>query len=129
MCSLLFFQELSCRGFQQTRIERLLTSNRRTQVAILLSAAQLGVVHLHYSFRIGLISFVGAVLFGFLYARHRTIIGITIAHYILGQIIFGSSATDPLTELRTVSMSFRTGFGMKNVRQLAQIASPQPRVR
>ena len=93
-------------------------------MAVLLSAAQFGVVHLHYSFRIGLISFVGAALFGFLHARHRTIIGIAILHYILGPF-----AVDSLTELRAVSMSSRTGFGWKKVRQLAQIASPQPRVR
>jgi len=54
-----------------------------------LGAAEFGVVHLHYSFALGILSFIGAVLFGSLYARHRTILGITVAHYILGQFIFG----------------------------------------
>ncbi|MFN7924169.1 MAG: CPBP family intramembrane glutamic endopeptidase [Bryobacteraceae bacterium] len=83
-----FFQELSCRGFQQTCVERLLAGKQQT-VAVLLCAAQFGVVHLHYSFRLGMMSFIGAALFGFLYARHRTIAGITVAHYVLGQFIFG----------------------------------------
>ncbi len=82
-------QELSTRGFQQTCVERLLTGRYRTAIAILLGAAQFGVVHLHYSFRLGIIAFLGAALFGWLYARHRTILGATVAHYILGQLMFG----------------------------------------
>ena len=82
-------QELSTRGFLQTCIERLLPGPARTRIAIVLGAAEFGVVHLHYSFALGILSFIGAVLFGSLYARHRTILGITVAHYILGQFIFG----------------------------------------
>jgi hypothetical protein len=82
-------QELSTRGFMQTCIERVLPGKRRVRLAILLAAAEFGVVHLHYSFALGMLAFFGAVLFGTLYARHRTIVGITVAHYILGQLIFG----------------------------------------
>jgi hypothetical protein len=82
-------QELSTRGFLQTCIERLLPGDGSTQIAILLAAAEFGVVHLHYSFSLGVMAFLGAALFGALYARHRTIFGITVAHYILGQLIFG----------------------------------------
>ena len=82
-------QELSTRGFLQTCIERLLPGDSSTSIAILLSASEFGVVHLHYSFTLGVMAFIGAMLFGTLYARHRTILGITIAHYILGQFIFG----------------------------------------
>ncbi len=82
-------QELSTRGFLQTCIERVLQGKGRTALAILLASAEFGVVHLHYSFELGVLAFFGAVLFGSLYARHRTILGITVAHYILGQCIFG----------------------------------------
>lgn len=82
-------QELSTRGFLQTCIERVLQGKGRTVLAILLGSAEFGVVHLHYSFELGVLAFFGAVLFGSLYARHRTIFGITVAHYILGQCIFG----------------------------------------
>lgn len=84
-----FAQELSTRGFLLTCVERLLTGERRTQIAIWLGAAQFGVVHLHYSFGLGILSLFGAALFGMLYARHRTIAGVTVAHYVLGQCIFG----------------------------------------
>lgn len=84
-----FAQELSTRGFLQTCIERLLPGDGSTTLAILIAAAEFGVVHLHYSFDLGVMAFLGAMLFGTLYARHRTILGITVAHYILGQFIFG----------------------------------------
>ena len=84
-----FAQELSTRGFLQTCIERLLQGKDRTKIAILLGSAEFGVVHLHYSFELCILAFFGALLFGSLYARHRTIVGITVAHYILGQCIFG----------------------------------------
>ena len=82
-------QELSTRGFLQTCIERVLQGKGRTALAVLLASAEFGVVHLHYSFELGVLAFFGAVLFGSLYARHRSILGITVAHYILGQCIFG----------------------------------------
>lgn len=82
-------QELSTRGFLQTCIERVLQGRGRTFLAILLCSAEFGVVHLHYSFELGVLAFFGAALFGCLFARHRTILGITVAHYILGQCIFG----------------------------------------
>jgi membrane protease YdiL (CAAX protease family) len=67
----------------------LLQGKGRTTLAILLGSAEFGVVHLHYSFELCVLAFFGAILFGSLYARHRTIVGITVAHYILGQCIFG----------------------------------------
>jgi membrane protease YdiL (CAAX protease family) len=84
-----FSQELTTRGFLQTAIERVLEGKGRTTLAILLGAAEFGAIHLHYSFRLGVLAFLGAALFGKLYARHRTIVGITVAHYILGVCVFG----------------------------------------
>ena len=84
-----FSQELCTRGFLQTCIERVLEGKARTSLAILLGAVQFGVLHLHYSFQLSVLAFLGAALFGRLYARHRTIIGITVTHYILGVCVFG----------------------------------------
>jgi hypothetical protein len=47
------------------------------------------VLHLHYSFQLSILAFLGGALFGSLYVRHRTIVGITVAHYILGVCVFG----------------------------------------
>jgi hypothetical protein len=60
------------RGFMQGCIEQLLTSRRRREIAILLASVQFGVVHLHYSFGLGMLAIGGGILFGGLYARHRT---------------------------------------------------------
>jgi membrane protease YdiL (CAAX protease family) len=84
-----FCQELSTRGFLQTCIERVLDGKGRTTLAILIGAVNFGVLHLHYSFQLSVLAFFAALLFGGLYARHRTIVGITVAHYILGVCVFG----------------------------------------
>jgi membrane protease YdiL (CAAX protease family) len=84
-----FSQELTTKGFLQTGLERVLDGNSRTSLAILLSAVEFGVFHLHYSFQLSALAFLAAILFGRLYARHRTIVGITVAHYILGVCVFG----------------------------------------
>ena len=84
-----FSQELTTRGFLQTCIERVLDGKGRTNLAILLGAFEFGVLHLHYSFQLSVLAFLGGALFGRFYARHRTIVGITMAHYILGVCIFG----------------------------------------
>jgi membrane protease YdiL (CAAX protease family) len=84
-----FSQELSTRGFLQTCIERVLEGKGRTTLAILLGAVEFGVLHLHYSFQLSVLAFLGAGLFGMLYARHRTIVGIIVLHYILGVCVFG----------------------------------------
>jgi membrane protease YdiL (CAAX protease family) len=84
-----FFQELTTRGFLQTCIERVLEGRQRTNLAIVLGAVNFGVLHLHYSFQLSVLAFLGALLFGCLYARHRTIVGITVSHYILGVCVFG----------------------------------------
>ena len=82
-------QEFTTRGFQQTCIERLLTGKYRTWIAIILTSAQFAVVHLHYSFFTGMVAFSGGVFFGWLYSRHRTILGVSLIHYLVGQVTFG----------------------------------------
>src|SRR4051794_24320104 len=82
-------QEFSTRGFLQTCIERVLEGKKRASLAILLGAINFGVLHLHYSFQLSALAFLAALLLGRLYARHRTIVGITVAHYLLGVCVFG----------------------------------------
>ena len=84
-----FAQEAMGRGFTQTCIERLLTGNRRKRLAIVLASAEFGAMHLHYSFGMGMIAFAGSIFLGVLYARHRTLVGVILCHYVLGQLIFG----------------------------------------
>lgn len=82
-------QELLTRGFLQSSIERFLRWRYRSIMAVGLSSAQFGVMHLHYSFRMALIATAGSIIFGTMFARHRTLVGVSIAHFILGALIIG----------------------------------------
>ena len=82
-------QELLTRGFLQTSIERFLDMKHRSAVAVCLASAQFGVMHLHYSFRMAMIATVGSLIFGALFVRERTLIGVSIAHFILGAMVIG----------------------------------------
>ena len=82
-------QELIGRGFLQNSIERFLTGRRRTLLAVVLTSVQFGVVHLHFSFTTGAVAMVSGLLFGAMFARHRTIVGVSVSHFILGSLAFG----------------------------------------
>lgn len=82
-------QELVARGFLQNSIEKFLLGKNRTLLAILLTSAQFGVVHLHFSFTTGIIAMACGFYFGGIFARQRTLIGVSLSHYIVGTLAFG----------------------------------------
>ena len=82
-------QELIGRGFLQNSIENFLTGPRRRMMAILLTSVQFGVVHLHFSFSTGVIAMLSSILFGVMFARQRTLLGVSLSHFILGSLAFG----------------------------------------
>jgi membrane protease YdiL (CAAX protease family) len=82
-------QELVGRGFLQNSIEKFLTGKTRTWLAIVLTSVQFGVVHLHFSFATGIIAMLSGLLFGTMFARQRTLVGVSVAHFVLGTMAFG----------------------------------------
>ena len=82
-------QELIARGFLQSSIERFLTGKNRTAIAILLTSVQFGVVHLHFSFATGVVAMISGLLFGAIFARQRTLVGVSLSHFVLGTLAFG----------------------------------------
>ncbi len=82
-------QELIGRGLLQNSIEKFLTGARRTLLAIVLTSVQFGVVHLHFSFWTGIMAMLSGLLFGAIFARQRTLLGVSISHFILGTLTFG----------------------------------------
>ena len=82
-------QELIARGFLQTSIENFLTGRHRESIAILLTAAQFGVVHLHFSFKAGILATISGLYFGVIFARQRSLLGPALCHYIVGTLAFG----------------------------------------
>jgi membrane protease YdiL (CAAX protease family) len=82
-------QELLTRGFLQGSIERLLPGKQSPALAILVASALFGCMHLHYSFRMAAIATIGSVILGWMFSKRRTLIAVSIAHFILGALIIG----------------------------------------
>ncbi|WP_233561126.1 CPBP family intramembrane glutamic endopeptidase [Sorangium cellulosum] len=76
-------QEFVARGVIQTSLERFLPRSGRA-VHLALASAFFGVYHLHVSLGFAFLTFAIGLLFGALYARHRTLVGVTLAHAALG---------------------------------------------
>jgi membrane protease YdiL (CAAX protease family) len=85
-CLVSITQEIISRGFLQTATERVLTGKYRGFTAIITSSILFAVLHLHYSTATMAATFVSGLFFGWLYYRHRTIVGVSAAHYLLGTL-------------------------------------------
>jgi CheY-like chemotaxis protein/membrane protease YdiL (CAAX protease family) len=79
-------QEVIARcGIQSLLIEFLYGSKaRRALVAILVSNFVFAAAHTHLNVGIALATFVGGLFFGWLFYRNRSIIGVSVAHFIVG---------------------------------------------
>ncbi len=76
-------QEFIARGVVQTSLERLLPdAGRAAPVAV--TSLLFGAFHLYVSPAFALVTFAASALFGALYARHRTLAGVTLAHALAG---------------------------------------------
>ncbi|MCX4242992.1 cyclic nucleotide-binding domain-containing protein [Paraliomyxa miuraensis] len=81
-------QEFVARGVLQSTLERLLTVRYRTAVAIALSSVIFGTMHLFAEPMDALAVTVPGIGFGWLFSRHGTLVGVTIAHIIIGVTTF-----------------------------------------
>lgn len=77
-------QEFVARGVVQGSIQRLLGGRNAAFWAVLLASILFSVTHTHYSFYLSILSLLCSFLWGWLYTRHGTIIGISLSHLILG---------------------------------------------
>lgn len=80
-------QEVIGRGFMLTNIERILAGKRRGAMAVLTSSVLFAFLHLHYNGIIMGATLASGLAFGALYLRHRTIVGVSAAHYLLGILL------------------------------------------
>ena len=78
-----FLQEFIGRGVIQGSLQRFVTEQRPI-VPILLTSALFGIFHLYVSVPFAVLTFAISLLFGWMYWRHRTLIGVTLAHFALG---------------------------------------------
>jgi membrane protease YdiL (CAAX protease family) len=77
-------QELITRGVFQSTLQRLILGKYNWLWAVLLTSFMFGMFHIHQSILLGVISISLSTLWGFLYARHKTIVGISISHFLVG---------------------------------------------
>ncbi len=76
-------QEFIGRGVIQGSLSQFVTDSKPL-VPILLTSTLFGIFHFYVSVQFALLTFVISLLFGWLYARHRTLIGVTVVHFSLG---------------------------------------------
>jgi len=79
-------QEFIARGIFQSTLLRLMDDKTGGLSAIALCSLIFAVLHLHMSLSYALVSMVFSFIWGFMYKRHKTIIGVSISHYLIGGI-------------------------------------------
>ncbi len=79
-------QEFLSRGGLQGPLEEFLSSKYKVPLAILVSNLLFAALHLFMSLEIGLLVFVPGVYFGWLYSRTHNLLGVWIAHALVGTV-------------------------------------------
>lgn len=81
------FQEFIVRGCMQGALSDFLTGPRRLLKSILITNVIYAALHLYMSVLFSVMVLVPGLLWGWLYARHRTLVGVSVSHALCG--IFG----------------------------------------
>lgn len=77
-------QEFIMRGVLQSSIERILTGKYKIFWTVLTTSFLFGALHSIYSFQFGIVSLCAGILWGWLFIRHRNLVGVSISHVIIG---------------------------------------------
>jgi len=81
-------QEFLARGILQGSLQEFLTGPHVVWKAILISNLLFSTLHVHVSPSFALGTFVPGIFWGWLYSRHRTLIGVIVSHILIGAWIF-----------------------------------------
>ncbi|MCL9682719.1 cyclic nucleotide-binding domain-containing protein [Legionella maioricensis] len=81
-------QELICRGALQSSLQEFLTGPSRVWWAIIISNILFSVTHLHVSIGLALSVLLPGLFWGWMYARNKTLIGVSLSHLIVGGMAF-----------------------------------------
>ena len=77
-------QEFISRGVMQTSFAHFYTGKHKTLLAILVSNSLFCAAHVHLSAGFAALVFAPGLLWGYLYARHGTLIGVSLSHILVG---------------------------------------------
>ena len=89
-------QEFIGRGCMQTALDEFLLGRYRRLLAILVANLVFAMTHVHLSPLFALLVFAPGLVWGWLYSRHRTLLGISISHIIVGLVAFSIVGFDAL---------------------------------
>ncbi len=81
-------QEIIYRGAMQTTLEKLLVTKRKKLVSIFVSNLPFSLIHLHLSFTLTIIVYFYGLVWGWMFARQRSLVGCIFSHLIVGLIAF-----------------------------------------
>ena len=79
-----FIQETLIRGIYQTVFYDSSQHPQKYWLVIILASGVFGAVHLNYSLTLAIFSALLSIPWGWLYFRHRTVIGVTLSHWLIG---------------------------------------------
>jgi len=94
-----FIQEFLARGIAQTSIEFGIEHKHKNIIAVLIASCIFGAIHITTSFEFALISVILSCCWGYLYSRHRTLVGVTVSHYLIGIFAWTLNFWDYLTQI------------------------------
>lgn len=77
-------QELIARGALQSGLQEFLVGARRTAWAVVLSNLLFAAAHAHISLAVAALVFLPGLVWGALFARHRSLLGVCLSHLLLG---------------------------------------------
>lgn len=77
-------QEFIARGGVQGSMQRLLPGKYNTLWAVVIGSLLFGLFHLHYSVILALATVPASLIWSILYKRHKTLLGVSLSHFIIG---------------------------------------------
>jgi membrane protease YdiL (CAAX protease family) len=80
-----YLQEFMARGVLQGSLQRFMKASRPI-VPILLTSCLFGISHMYVSLGFALMVTLASFVLGLLYHRHKNLLGVTLAHVILGLV-------------------------------------------
>jgi CRP-like cAMP-binding protein len=93
------FQEFIVRGSIQGALEDFLVGRHKALKAILVANLIYAMLHLYMSVLFSLLVFIPGLVWGWLYSRQRTLVGVSLSHALVGEFAFFVVGFDTLIQL------------------------------
>ncbi|MBS0629483.1 MAG: cyclic nucleotide-binding domain-containing protein [Verrucomicrobia bacterium] len=81
-------QEIIYRGAMQSSLQLFLSGKNKTILAILVSNIPFSMIHFHLSVILVVTTYILGVFWGYMYARQKSLLGVSISHFLVGLFAF-----------------------------------------